>query len=180
MTKLPRAFVALIPVAAVGAAVLGTVLVACTPVAENTVPTPVPTFSPTPSAGPELPTSTAQLEEWAAEALPVDRVNGRSAVLRGEGTLGRAPARIDVSQQSGPWDLLLTCQSEDASPVSYELNSPTSSVDGPTELGCPSPEGGTPATAVILFDGPDTTLELSATADAVYAYEVRPHENTAD
>jgi hypothetical protein len=141
------------------------------------------TFTPdaTPGVYDALPTA-REVPEWADQALPVDRPNALAPVQRGSGTVeagGRAA--LDISRDAPPdgvdlWDVLVTCMSEDASPLSYELQSPTSSVEGVTELACVGPGGvGTPTTALIGYEGPDSILELTSTADAVYAFEVRPH-----
>jgi hypothetical protein len=155
-------------------------LAGCAPAADDAAP--VPTFRPTPSASastsaaPGLPRG-REIDAWAAEALPEDRAGGRAPVLRMTGTLTTAPAAaIDVSQESGIWELLLTCQSEDASPIGYSLQGPTVVSAGPGELSCPAPDGsGLPSTAVIAFEGTDASLSLTATARAVWALEVRPH-----
>jgi hypothetical protein len=174
MTKLPRAIVALAPLAAL--------LVACAPVASDTgsaSPSPTPSLdatAPAPSAG-ALPAG-EEITAWAAIALPADRPGGESPVMSAAGpiTLDR-PASLDISQNQGLWDLLLTCQSADGSPVQWQIDSPTSSIAGPTEQQCTSPTGGTPSTAIIGFEGPESTLRLTSSDDAVYAVQVRPHDD---
>jgi hypothetical protein len=172
MTRRVRAWPALLPLAGV--------LAACAPAGEEPRP-PVPTFTPTPAASSGMP-SGRDLDAWAAEALPSDRAGGASAVVRMTGTLDTLPAAaVDISQEPGLWDLLIACRSVDASPITYELVSPTAVFGEPSELTCTSPDGGgTPSTAVVAFDGTQAALQLSATAEAVFVLEVRRHESPAD
>lgn len=176
MTRLPRTFLALAPLAAV--------LTACAPTTPGpTSPTPTQTPSleasaPTPS--PALPRG-EDIAAWASVALPEDRPGGAAPVLVSSDAIAPdRPAALDISQGEGMWELLLTCQSADGTPVSWEIDSPTSSIPEPTEQECTSPQGGVPSTATIGFDGADAVLRLTAASDAVYAIQVRPHQGGAD
>lgn len=180
MTKLPRAIVAL--------AALSVALTACAPAAPDADASPPSSASPVPSleatvpspSPSTLPTGSA-IADWAAIALPVNRPGGAAPVLNTAGAVAPdQPAALDISQGSGLWDLLLTCQSADGSPISWVLDSPTAPITTPTAQTCPSPSGGTPSTAVIAFDGADATLDITATSDAVYAIQVRPHTSKDD
>jgi hypothetical protein len=162
---------------ALGASLLfAAVLVGCTPGVEPPDADPVPTFTdgPTPSAA-TLPEG-RDIAEWAAVALPEDRPGGQSAVVRASGPVGPdAGAFVDIEQDGGAWDLLLTCQSVDAAPISWRITGAAVATDDWTDQQCTSPGGGgTPSTAMILFEGDGAQLELRASADAVYAAEVRP------
>lgn len=177
MTRLPRAIVALAP--------LALVLVACAPATPDAA-SPSPTRTPsleataaTPAAG-VLPEG-EDIAEWASQVLPENRPGGAAPVLVSSGPVSPdRPAVLDVSQAEGMWDLLLTCQSADGTALSWEIDSPTSSVPGPTEQACPSPQGGIASTALIGFDGPGAVLRLTAAVDTVYAIQVRPHHSGAD
>ncbi|MFJ6651944.1 hypothetical protein ACIQLJ_04000 [Microbacterium sp. NPDC091313] len=179
MTKLPRAIVAL-TIATLATATLA--LTACAPATPDAAPSPTPSLeatAPSPSAD-ALPTG-KDITTWAASALPEDRPGGAAPVLSSSGAVSPAqPAALEISQNEGLWDLLLTCQSADGSPVQWVIDSPTSAIDTPTEQTCPSPTGGTPSSAIIGFDGPDAVLRITATGDAVYAIQVRPHDDDSD
>ena len=177
MTTFARAAVLL----ALPAALL---LAGCTADAGTDEATPDQDFSiaPTESSGPlaTLPEGAA-IEDWAAVALPEDRAGGPSAVLREVGPISPAAGvALDISQAEGVWDLVLTCQSTDGTPLTWHIESPSAATDEPVDLDCTTPNGGVPTTSVIAFDGPGAQLELTATSTGVYAVEVRPHTELLD
>lgn len=177
MTKLARAAAALlVPV---------TVLLAgCTaePDVDQTDAAPGFSIEPTAPATPAatLPEGDA-IEEWATTALPEDRAGGPAAVLREVGPITPAAGvALAIAQAEGVWDLVLTCQSTDGTPLTWHIESPSAATDEPVQLDCTTPNGGVPTTSVIAFDGPGAQLELAATARAIYAIEVRPHSEPLD
>jgi hypothetical protein len=168
MTKLPRAVVGLLPLAAV--------LTACAAQPGTPAPSdPVPslTVSP-PSPSSELPASEAELTEWAAVALPEDRPGGAGWVAQGADPVGPAGGMIDAVPEAGRFEIVLACQSVDGSPLSLRVTGAAAA--DPLEIPCSEP-GGSPAgsEAVVYESTPETRLEVSATADAVYAYAIRPY-----
>ena len=60
--------------------------------------------------------------------------------------------------------------------LGYDVQGPTATGE-PRELDCSSPGERQPSTAMIAYDGPGATLVVTASADTVLAYEVRPHQN---
>jgi len=177
MSKLARsAFVLLIP-----AAIL---LAGCTADSpdDEVLPDPSLSIEPSiPSSPPaELPTGDA-IADWAAVTLPEDRPGAESPVLRQFGPITRQQGVVaDISQTEGLWDLVMTCQSVDGSPLTWHIESPSAATDEPVNLDCTTPNGGIPTTSIVGFDGEGAQLELTATSDAVYAFEVRPHSEPLD
>jgi hypothetical protein len=177
MTKLARAALALLVPAAV-------LLAGCTADTGGDDAAPTPSFSvdpSEPSVAPAVLPEGAAIDDWAAIALPENRAGGPAAVVREFGPISRTAGVVaDISQAEGVWDLVLTCQSVDGTPLTWHIESPSAATDEPVDLDCTTPNGGVPTTSVISFDGPGAQLELTATAQAVYAYEVRPHSEPLD
>lgn len=159
-------------------------LAGCTQDAPDDETMPDPTFSiepSIPSAPPaELPTGDA-IADWAAATLPENRPGAQAAVQRQFGPITRQQGVVaDISQTEGLWDLVLTCQSVDGAPLTWHIESPSAATDEPVELDCTTPNGGIPTTTIIGYDGAGAQLELTATSNAVYAFEVRPHAEPLD
>lgn len=174
MTKLTRAVVPALP--------LVLLLAACAPAVEPPAdpasPVPTPSLSvPTPSVSADALAEGADLRAWADVALPTNRAGGAAAVVRGVLPIGGGTSdSIAIDQAAGVWDVLITCQSSDGSPLGYDVEGPTATGE-PRELDCSTPGERQPSTAIIAFDGPGATLEVTTSADTVLAYEVRPHQN---
>lgn len=176
MTKLPWTVVA--------AVALASLLTGCAEPVED--PDTDTTLSPSFRPSVPSPTSTGlpaadEIAAWAAIALPEDRTGSVAPVLTASGPLDPgAGAVVDIEQAEGIWELLITCQTVDVSPISWRIASPAAPGDW-TELDCSGPGGaGTPTTTIITFPGPCAQLNLTSTAEAVYAVQVRPHNEPLD
>jgi hypothetical protein len=178
MTKFARAALLL----ALPAAVL---LAGCTADDGDDTGEPTPEYSIAPTTpGPPpatLPEGVEGIAEWATVALPEDRAGAPAAVRREVGPISpQAGVLVDIAQDEGLWDLLMTCQSTDGTPLTWHIESPSAATDEPLELDCTTPNGGVPTTSIVSFDGPGAQLELASTARAVFAIEVRPHSEPLD
>lgn len=134
--------------------------------------TPSPVRSSAPDA---LPTGPA-VQEWADSVLPPDRAGGTSAVVRDSGEVSPdLEAVIDLAQPAGSWDITIVCQSADGSPLT--LTPAPVEVNALKPLACAAAADGMGGDHMsITFEGGSAgTLTLSATAPAVYAYEIRAH-----
>lgn len=177
MTKLPRAIVALIPLAAV--------LVACAPNADappvTTAPPPTPSLDvPTPSPTAEGLPERDDVRVWAELALPENSAGGQGWVSRGAGSVDADGGSVDISQPGGLFEVVITCQSEDGSPLTL-LADTAAFVGESITLNCSRPGAAQDTTAKIAYEAdPAARLRVSATADAVYAYEVREHLESAN
>lgn len=162
MTRRSRAIWALLPAAAVLTACAG-------PPAAPDAGSPTPSLTASPPASPtRLPADAKEIAAWAAIALPEDRPGGAGWSAQGSGRIGPDGAGIDLGDVTGRTEAVIACQSADGSPVSVQAGGEA------VEVPC-TPAGGAPvaATAVVV-DAPATALDVSATADAVFAYAIRP------
>jgi hypothetical protein len=183
MTKLARMPVVLVP--------LMLALVGCAPNADAppraTAPAPTPTLSVTdpaaeasddPSAA-ALP-SGAGVQDWAAAALPENRPGGGGWVSRAAAPVGPSGAIVDLAQPSGVFEVVLVCESTDASPLTLITETGSQGESEPSTLPCNAPGAAPTQITTIIYDAdPTARLRISAENDAVYVYEVRPHADPA-
>ncbi|QEW04584.1 hypothetical protein [Microbacterium lushaniae] len=168
MTRRSRAMCALLSAAAV--------LTACSgPPAAPGAGSPTPSLTVSPPASPTgLPTGAEEIAEWAAIALPEDRPGGAGWSAQGSGRVGADGAGVEVGDATGRTQAVIACQSADGSPVTVHVDDGAAGTDT-VEVPCTRAGGAPVAGTAMVFDAaPGAGLEVSATAEAVFAYAIRP------
>lgn len=134
------------------------------------------TFSPSPEpAG--LPEGDEEFLAWKDSALPDVRPGEPGRIGRGAVKMeADTQVGVDMTEAPGLWEVSFTCQTEDGSPLSFRLQSPSSSVVEETTPGCSAPGEEQFYTQTTLYEGGvEAKLSLFAEAGAIVAYDVRTH-----
>ena len=133
------------------------------------------TFSPSPEPT-GLPEGDA-LVAWKDSALPDVRPGEPGEIGRGAVSMeADTQINVDMTEGSGLWEVTFTCQTEDGSPLSFLLQSPSSTITDESTLECSAPGEDQFFTQTTLFEGGvAASLNVFADAGAVVAYDVRSH-----
>ena len=103
-------------------------------------------------------------------------------VVEGSTTVSAAaPFDLDIGQESGVWDVVIACRTDEPGSVEHLLDQTDPPEGTPAaqlrELPCSSPGDDGPGAGTIIFDGDvPTVLRVTSLVDADLEYRVQPHE----
>ncbi|MGZ0712397.1 hypothetical protein ACWPKO_29075 (plasmid) [Coraliomargarita sp. W4R53] len=140
-------------------------------------------LTPTSSATPGVLPKGAEITDWAETAMPENSLGGATYAERSSGTLTPdMDAVISLAQPVGEWELTIACQSENGSSLTVTADPVEVNALDPLRCGQPGVDvvGATMSIAFDIVDQGERSVTLSASADAVYVYEVSPRAGGLD